>query len=286
MTATKRRRLGDLYVLGKPLTLDDGNGPVDVWLQKINPVEHEDSLRRAGQARAVHLSYVRDKTSDMFISAAQDTRDFASHDSLVATAISRNLVDFMNRTEAEIAAEEEWSKDDYLQALVDRWQGDELNDDLGLKAVFAKHPEDPEAKRVHDELARYEAQVEKIVAPERERLLEDWKDAPLDELIDIATEKLLERRADNVFMQEAEIWQLYYAVRLPENHSKRYFDDVDEVRVLEEPVRTELLMHYALLTVGVTEGKGSEGIPVSSPSSEPSEPEATEVSSGPLVAAR
>jgi hypothetical protein len=145
----KKSHLKDLYRRGKELRLDDGDGEATVWLQKLSPVDHATAVSRASAARARALMSRNDPDSDDYMSA---------YGAVIGSGVERetliryiNLPELGNKEmiiEAEMAAEEEWSKDDYLQGLRDAW-----NDTLELR--YALEPDDPECKRVFAELTRF-----------------------------------------------------------------------------------------------------------------------------------
>lgn len=270
----KRRRLSDLYVVGKEITFDDGQGaPITIWLQKINSVEHDSCMRRAAAARAAHLASRKNKESEEYKAIYGEVTDFANRETLIDLIIREELSQRRLRIEAEIGAEAEWSDDEYLQGLYDSW-----ND--GLKDDYARNPDDPEAKRVFEELKRFTMAVEKAVEGERKALLKDYESTSEEELHERAVEFFIKHTASTAFMDEYDLQQIYYATRLPEKHTQRYFETIDEIRALASEVKEKLFEEYRNLTVGVVEGKSLEETPTSSPSSEPSEQEETANSSG------
>lgn len=277
-----KRRLGDLWVVGKPLTFDDGKGPVTVWLQKLNPIEEEEVIRRASAKRAKDLRLAHDHDSEEWKLCESDLLEFTDRASRVDIAIRDELIGRQMRIEAELSAEEEWAKDGYLQGLVDLWEG--TDDSPGLKERFLTEPEDPDVVRVKSELDRFNDRAEAEVEKERAALRRDWDSNSDDELLAKCVEVIMERRATDTLMSEYELWQIYYGVRDPDHRSERYFVSGDEVRAIDPKTRKALLDHYRTLMVEHTEGKDSEETPVSSPSSELSVPEETGDSSG-LVAA-
>lgn len=276
--APKRRRLSDLYVVGKMATVGDGEGSVDVWIQKLNPLEQQNALRRAGAERAKQLAFIEKQDSDEWGAAYAEVVDYADHTSLVNITIRDEMVLARIKAEHEIAAEERWSKDDYITGLVDSWNED-------MRARWEADPEDPEAKAVREKLNEFDAEVEKQVQDEHEKLAADYKDVSLSDLRMTATEKLLEQRATTAFVEEFELQQIKYSVREPEKHGEYYFKDREEILGLHGEVRKALTDQYRLVAVDLTEGKDSPGTPGSSTSSEPAEP-ATKPSSGPEESAQ
>jgi hypothetical protein len=146
------------------------------------------------------------------------------------------------------------------------------DDNPGLAAVLAEDPDDPEAKRVLTEIERFEKQVMEESAPEVERLQADWADAPAEKLWRATTHKLVERRSDTAWMREYERQQLFFSVRDPDDHSRRYFEAVSEIDDLEDSIRHFLIEKCTTLPVDPDEGKDSRASQPSSTSPElPSE---------------
>lgn len=275
----RKRTLNDLYQVGRTVEIDDGQGdPVAVWIQKLNPNDHEQALRKASAARAVLLTYKNAPDSEEWQLAYSDTHDLGDRDVLVDFLAQDAITKKRMSLEAEIAADDEWAKDEYLQGLFDAWRG-------GVNADFARDAEDPEAKRVFDELKRYADQVTERLEKALPGIKREFAVLPDEELRQNAVEQLLMRRADNAFVKEYEICEIWLAARKPEDHSKYYFNDRDQVRSLAPKVYEQLLNAYREISVDPIEGKGSEETPDSSTSSEQSGRQETAVSSGPEAAA-
>jgi hypothetical protein len=282
--AQKRRRLTDLYVVGKEVPINDNSGgePLVVWVQKLNPLQSETALRKAGAARARYIATRKDKDSEEYRDAMSDVLDYSERETLVEVVARDDLYAKRMAVEAEIGAEEEWTKDDYLQGLFDAWQGGEGEE--GLKDRYAIDKEDEEAKRVFAELQRYNAQVDKIMEGERARIISDYSAWPDEKLTDRAVARVIENRSLTVFLKELETQQIFFAVRDPDDHKKLYFESVEEAASIADEVRTAIVDNLRMIAVERDEGKGSAGTPASSPSSEPSETVVTEASSGLVTA--
>ncbi len=289
----KRRRLGDLYQLGTEFKTDDGQGEVTVWLQKLNPTEVDSTLRRSSAARAKYLLDAKDKESEGWQAAYADVHEFApSREILLTIALRDDLRRMRAAAEAELSAEDEWSKDDRLQAIMDAWEGttegaQDGGEQTPLKEVhLLKDESDPrwgESQQVWAELQKFNTAVEKIVLANRDNLFHDWSDVPDEELVEKAVEKIIDEQATGAMLMEYETQELFYAVREPDDHSKRYFGTRDEVVALSDTMRSLALARYRLLMVDHQEGKDLPEIPGSSPLSDSSVPEETPVSSGPVV---
>lgn len=285
-----KRRLEDLFVRGAFVDFDDGAGePVKVWLQKLSPVEVNLALRRANAARARVKAVKFDPDSDAYMEMRLEVLEWETKEDLVTYLVATVEANVEDRIEAEMAGEEEWSKEDYLQGLRDAWDG-------GLRDVFVVDPEGPEgveAARVLAELTRFADACRAAAAPEVAAAREHLEAQSMAELQEQAMERVIRYRSNAAWLNEMRLCEIFYGTHdaLPDakrpgewvaTHERYWSARADFDRVANE-VLTPLLATYAELSVDVLEGKGSEGTPTSSPSSgSPPEP-ATEASSG-LVA--
>lgn len=269
----KKRRLGDLYVRGRELEVGDGEGePVKVWINKLNEIEREAVLRRANAAKARFMIDSDDEDSEAFAAMYAETREVNSTNELILFIVADDVAAARRRVEAEVTGDEEtWNKDDYLQGLLDAWIGDD--DNPGLVETMREDPNDPEARRVSDELDRFEREVRGRVDTETQALIKDWEDAEMDTLRRKAAHILLELKASEEFIREVRRQQIFYAVREPTDHKKRYFGTVSDVDDLDEELRKYLTEQYDSLIVPPDEGKDSPPQADSSPPSETTEDE-------------
>lgn len=276
------RKADDLYVLGMPFTLNDGEGePVDVWLQKIDPLDSETALRRAGAAKARVLMVRNTPDSDEWLELYADVADF-DRMTLTEYLIADDVLQFGESREAEVAAEEEWSKDNYLQGLTDAWRND-------LKTRWENDPTDAEAAKCLAEMTRFRDQVDKLVDGERERLRKDWEDHDIEDMRSLVVTRFLESRANQAWAGEWRRCELAFGVRQAADHATYYFVDDkgevnhDRVRRLPPEVFGQLTTAYGEMVVPPDEGKGLPPTPSSSPPLEPSAEAETAPLFGPPV---
>lgn len=285
MPSTKpRRRLGDLYVRGKKIEIDDGSGdPVCVWLQKLNEIDREAILRRASAGKARYLIEAEKEDNELFLATLANVRDFVDRDGTIAITIAEEVSRVRQRLEAQMTHDENgWGKDEKIQRLIDAWTGSD--DTPGLAAAFAEDENDPEALKVKAEIETYEADLDAAVESETERLKLDWESFSDLELARAASREVLKRRANDEFMKEWGRQQIFYCVRDPDDHYKRYFATMAEVDDLHEQVREQLDRHCNTLFVDLAEGKDSPPTSASSTSSAPTAAGAQSVRSGPGTA--
>jgi uncharacterized protein YbcC (UPF0753/DUF2309 family) len=279
----KRRRLGDLYVRGKEVSVDDGtNDPVRVWLQKLNEIERDAVLRRANAAKARYMLECEHDESELFVSTFASVREYLDREGLLDIVTADEVVAARQRIEAQLTNDEDgWGKDNKISDLLDAWTGsDEVP---GLAAAHAEDEDDPEAIRVKGEIEAFEADLGRKVDAEREMLLREWEDATDQDLARRATREILKRRADESFMREWARQQILFCVREPDDHHRRYFETIAEVDDLDDQIRAFLDRQCNAFLVERAEGKDSPGTPASSPSSESTAAEVPSEVSGPVA---
>ena len=250
----KTKKLGDLFVRGAEVTVEDGEDSVTVWVQKLNPLQQEKCLRRANGARAKILSVRKLPDDDLdklsyYYEADELVQD---RDAMLDYLLGEKLATAYQLREAELSAQEEWSEDNYLQGLNDAWQD-------GLKEEFVRDNDDPEAKRVFDELKRFANLVEAEVEKEREHMIREFDDKSDEDLKQMVYDQVIEAAADLEWLKEFRKSEIFFAVRHPDNHNKPYFDRREEVDDLEMEAFASLANAFQEIKVDVVEGKDSQG---------------------------
>lgn len=267
--AKARRSLLDLYSPGRDITFDDGTGdPVTVWLQKINPAEHEEAARRAGAARARLRAQLADHDSEIYLELVDDISSY-ERKVLVDYLVSEKEVELRLSVEAELELgdDTEWGKDGYARGLIEAW-GD------GLRERYITIPDDPEVRRVLDEITRFNDEVANRIEPEMEMVRNGYDDYPIERLREEVAERFIESRLNAEWTREYERSRVWRATRTIENHRQQYFTSRDEVDYLDDEIREGLIDAYREIAVGMLEGKDSPASPASSTSSETPETEA------------
>jgi hypothetical protein len=254
--APKRRRLTDLYVVGKEVVFDDGvegEEPITVWLSKISPLENRDSADTASSVRAKILSLKNAPDADERLLAVykEQLEDLGvkDHDSMVEFLISPKVQEAFLSVESRLSEEEPWVTDNYLNSLQQAW-----ND--GLAEKYAIDDEHEDALRVYNELKRFTDLVVAEVEEEKENLAAEYDHESDEDLYRLCLERTIDAEADFAWVNEFSRWQIFYAVREPDNHKQRYFEMREEVDALDVVVLNKLLAEYRELTVDPQEGKG------------------------------
>lgn len=251
--APKKRRLTDLYVVGKPLVFDeDSDDPIEVWLSKLSPVQQRDAADNATGARAKLLSLKMNPDSDprqvaVFQEQLSDL-GVNDRDSKIEFLMVPKVQEARAAAQARIAGEEKWSDNDYLNSLQSAW-----ND--GLADKFAKDEEDEEAKRVYDELIAFTDAVEEAVEEERDVIRVEFTHFSDEELDTEVLNRAIDAEADFAWVNEFSRWQIFYATREPSDHKALYFDTRSEVDELDPKITNRILEEYNAMVVDPVEGK-------------------------------
>jgi hypothetical protein len=247
-----KKRLTDLYVVGKHFVVNDlsGDDPIEIWLQKLNPVDHDACVKAANAARARILVLQQTPECDEVKAIEAELYDMVgmSRELMCDYLVIQRLMEFEEVKAAELASVEEWSKDDYLEGMLDLWEKE-------LKFAWAQDKEHVEAGRVFSEMQRFQALVDESVTTERARLLRDYTDFSEAELWHECRGKAVEMAAQIEWMKEYRRSEVFFATREPNDHRKRYFTSRGEVDDLEPEILGKLLLEYQDLGVGGVSGK-------------------------------
>lgn len=256
----KLPRLSDLYVVGRQFDVraetPDGEVVIPVYVQKLNPKEHDECIIAANAKRSVVLAlkrmHDREEKPREYNAIQADLQDLAvDRTNLIDYLALTKVLQYKQRRVAEVAATEEWSEDRYYYGLVESWT------EGGLEERYSKNPDDPEAKRVAEELERFDEQVNKLVAPERDRIVRRYLSMSDESLVAEATDRLIENAADAAWITEFRTNQIYFTIRDPES-KERYFETVNEVRETDPRIIGQLTEAIESLEVDPVEGKESQ----------------------------
>lgn len=303
----QQRRLSDLYVVGTPVKVTGRHGDTLVWMQKLDPVDHDACVRKAKAARAAARAIYKDESSEEYLEVV-DTVETVTREALVEQIIAPEVERLKEsiRSELMMGEDTEWAKDDYLAGLYDEWAST-------LSARYDDDPDDADALRVLAEFERFEKEFEEARKPQEAQFREMWAATPEQQLHEKAIESLIERRLQERWIEEfvrCELWlstrepcklcetEIAEALRRrdageppedPKNlhqdlHSTYYFKDRVEVDRLEPIIREHLETVYLQLSVDPIEGKDLPETGASSGSFDLSATEATPASSGPAAA--
>lgn len=247
------RSILDLWVTGKEVTLDDGQGEsVTVWLQKLVPAEQERAGKRANAARSTYMAFLSkpDESIEYQALSAEVMSLGDDRDLLLDLVLSEEFARKELAIADEIAEEERWSKDNYLEGLKESWED-------GLKAVWAAGPEHEEyeqAEHVLAEIMRYNDEVTELVNEHERETKRDYEGKSIEWLQKEALKSKIKETANLEWMKVFRKAEISTAVRDVDDHNKQLlkFEDVD--RFSAEALR-KLMTEYRSMTADPLEGK-------------------------------
>lgn len=251
--APVRRRLSDLYKIGKEVSFDlpGEDEPLVVWVQKLTPAEEKIAVTKARPAKAKIATIKRlpeDSDEKFYYYDKLDEARFDTDRKKLEYLVEEKLGEYALSVEAEIGDQDEWAKEDYLVGLQEAW-----ND--GLKATLATNPDDPDARRVFAELQRFTEEVEEAVVNRQNQLIYEIQDLDEEELDKRVVRKLIEDDSSQEMYSEFRKWQVYLATRYGDDHNERYFEDRDELERTDFSIYIKLLSAYIDINVDGVEGK-------------------------------
>ncbi len=245
------RRLTDLYQTGKQVTIGDSEGAVTVYMAKPNDLENRKAIEKAQGARVTHLALRKNPDDPRRAQYEDQIYAYGLDDrmNLINIVISEAVGEAVGSATERIAAEPAWADDDYLIGLREAWTS-------GLENEFTMNPEDEEARKVFDELMRFESEVEDDIESVKADLVESMDIRSTEELTEQAVVRLIEIDANNVWTEAYMRWRLYYAVRDNDNRTQRYFESIVEIETLDPRVFGILVDHFEDVVTTNSEGKG------------------------------
>lgn len=299
-----KRTLHDLYVIGETVTIPvpeaqwdkpDTSEWITVWVQKLDPLDHDKAVRRGKAARARQRAILADLEGEEYL-AIVDMVDQMGVEEMINVAVAEDDLKLQQSARAEkmIDEDSEWAKDDYLSDLLAEWQ------DYGMAERYAEDPEDVDAVRVIAELNRFEAELAEDLVPLRRDLRDMEEQLPPDELREKVLAELIKQDIEMAFVAEYVENELFFSVRKPCRdclfetdgrpdplphqtvHADYYFES--EVRRVDRAVLGRVRDAYDRITMDPQEGKGLRATGSSSASSESPALQETEPSSGQLAA--
>lgn len=274
--------LADLYKSGKQITVGPAGATMDVWVQKLTGLEHEECVRKASAAKAVVTTSRSDTSSDEWMGAVGQLLDALStmysddeedqRRELAMWAKSEEIAQVAVEIEARLMGDSEdedneWAKDGYVNGLVEAWlRGGDDDGAGGLNEEYVRCP-DPgpedsprahEAKRVFNEIGRFLKYADEQINEQTEAIISNAvATMTVDELRDQAAEKFLDARAAQVWHQEFIRWRAYHSTRDVNDHSRRLFESRAAVDDCDEMLIGELASAYDAFALTSAEGKDS-----------------------------
>ncbi len=224
-----RYQVQDLYTKGVDFVVPrEGEGePWKMHMRKMNPQEQQRAVRGANAAR-IRLMKILDRDpveDDDRLILEESVKDIGSgeRDDLIDFLIAMNHATRRIMLEQEIAAEDEWAKDDRLQALTDAW-------DAEMQIEFSKGEEErsTESQELFDQLGKYSDQVEDKLDGNDNVYRDELEVLNEDDLSLKVMRHILERDAGVLWMKVFRDYQILYGCEDRESKECLY-DDIKQI---------------------------------------------------------
>lgn len=264
------RRVTDLFVEGTEYHAgDDENGPVVLWINKLNSFQAAEAQKDAIARRYIAIAALKNSGEyDGFVAETEMTP---------IDRLAQDWVD-MSFTEIYMEAANEIDLDSELKEqreALERVEG--LQDDAGAVEDSAEREQTIEIKRT------WIGRFQELQAAKAAEWLRDAKAMPAEDLRAKIHEKWRELRTHSEYDREHRATQLFFAIRHCSarrvddkwdhtgcDHSKQWLADRSEVHGLPEELLTALQERLESITVPARAAGNSDAPASSSESSEPS----------------
>jgi mRNA-degrading endonuclease RelE of RelBE toxin-antitoxin system len=248
-----RAALQDLYIKEARVEIprppdEEGNerDPIVFYARKMNPLQQESASRKASAAQ-IHMRRLQSRPDDpdyiVVDDAIDEIEDLSRFIAEVETGRERD------KAEQELAEEDEWSKDNYYQSLIDAWTPERQRD----FTENADEDREPETKKIWAEMKRFENELESLLKQRRTKRMAEVEELPLAEQRKIAFKFLLEQQCNTEWLRVFNIWRIIYGI--VDEDKNPVFKDEDDV--MSAPAEAQRIFRRALdeLSLSVTEVK-------------------------------
>lgn len=260
---SKYKRIPDLYVVGTEVVLKDGT---PLWLQVLNPFEHDEARHDAALARSRIVLALKEFGSDELTKVrGQFTAN--GHKAAVDHLVNSKSTNIMIKIIETLQTDPDWKE---------RVEIMERSEEL-----IGRPAEDSERQLLDKANTDYTDEVQKQYTQEMDFLTAQYTKMSEEDLWAEFQEQYLDQRGMEVALREFKLTELWYAVRACEGvqtgdhwdhgacegHRVRVFESKAEIRDLPTELQDLLLEGMGKLHMTERQAKGSGSQPNSSASS-------------------
>lgn len=276
--AKKQAHLSDLLKTGKEVVFDaeiDGDEvEIKLWMRKPVSAQHEEAVAKARGALARRKAVYRDKNSDEHIALQEDLEQYTSKDELVEQILRFEENQLRSQAYNEVLYDEAhsprnedgeliWGDQgaEYLELLnaMTQRMGEiqEYNDsleegDLNLAKSF---DEDEELIRMEEQRQSFDDAVNTRFEMLLEAKRAEFKQQTIATLQKDLTSRYIDLDSNLSWHDTYQKWMLFFTCRMPEDHGKRYFNDIDQIDYLPPFVQQVLISEMDDLDQGIDSTK-------------------------------
>ena len=262
----RKPHLSSLFHSGTEVTIVDTEGnEYPIWVQRPSSLQQEESREYASAKVARFKLQAKDKKSDTYM-ALQATAQDDSYDDLLSARLRFEEPSVRDAALSEVLYTEgsEWSEEDkyfgLITAMSERFNEIErFNNEMEEAGSEERIDIDTDEKllEVSKEHDRFQDEVQRVGDAELERLKEEFRKIPEDELREQVVKKTLDLDARMQWYEAYRTRMLSYACRFPEDHKKLYFASHDEVMEVPYYIRSQLFAAYDEVEKGSEDVKNS-----------------------------
>lgn len=286
VAADRLKRVVDLFTEGQVVEVGaDENGPVLVWVNKLNSFEDEDCRRDGQAARAERMLEMQSGENPQMATLRLEIEGFEDYQIVTELAGFKFEEDYMLAVD-DVEMDKDWrEKLEYVR------RGQSMLDDADV-------PENSERReRLAQINSEYMEAVQEACKKRQEARKADWSNMPRIDLEEAYLEEVVNRLGMVAYMEERRITELFYALRDCRavkddndrwdhskcNHRHRLLSDRSEVRTLPEEMLKLVLDVLNDVTVDRRTAGNSDAPASSSESSEPQSVQEELIPSTPTV---
>jgi hypothetical protein len=278
MMVKKQAHLSDLLKTGKEVVFDaeiDGDEvEIKLWMRKPVSAQHDEAVAKARGALARRKAAYRDKDSDEFVALQEDLDQFDSKDELVEQLLRFEESSLKNQAYNEVLYDEDHAPRDEDGELLWGEQGEEY-----LQLLNAMAQRMGEIQEYNKSLGEQDSNLAKSFDDDEELVRMDEQRKSFDDAVEARFEELaevkrLEFKEKTIAVLQKDLksryidldgnlswhdtyqkWMLFFTCRLPEDHSKRYFQNIDEIDYLPPFIQQTLINEMDELDQGIDNTK-------------------------------
>lgn len=244
-----RRKLEELYRAADEFDVSpQGDGSFMIRVRKLGPTEQTKAARESNSARTKFNLQAKDESSAYYATIVEQVNGIDLDDKITQLAMTE-IADDREKLEQEISGYEEWSKDGYLQSLVDAWES-------GLFQEWSKGEGErsEESERVFSEMKRFTEEVDgrlqKLLDREKANF-EALEPEEIDQKM-IAAQTAFDASAE--WLKTFRMHQILYGARDVETNEP-IFESLEEIAGIPAELFAKLVDAVIKLNVPITEVK-------------------------------
>lgn len=251
----KRVHLRDLFKTGKEVKFDidvgDGEQEVVIWMRKPTAGQQDEALNKARGQQARRRSLYKDKDSDHYMAHWADVESLETKEELVEQLLKFDLHRIKSQAYNEVLynpelapkdedGELQWGEQgqlylDLLVAIQNRMEeillfNDQLSEEDQNLAINLQ--EDDELNRLDEERLAFEQSVDDRVEELSEEFKVEHLGMAFENLQKLFMKKLVDTDTSLAWYEEYRKWMLFFACKDPDDRTKNYFSNPDEVMSL------------------------------------------------------